>query len=350
MCKTTILSAAALGALLATSLSARAGIAYTFTEIAVPGSLITSPSALNNIGQIVGTYIDDAGNGHGFLETGGRYVNVEVPGAVIALGGINDFGQIVGIDLDKAGNVEGFLDTHGKFTTLNTFGPASGFSFSGPLSINDRGEVLWQVSNSFGGPGSTHAALEERHVFTLIDVPGAVGDTAPGGLNNLGQIVGSYGVSASGGYKHGFLDTNGVFTTIDDPNAGPAGFTNAFGVNDWGQIVGSYCDSAGACHGFLDTNGHFTTIDAPGSSEAFGGTLVTGINDEDQLLGGDFDAAGNFHAFLATPHFSLFSSTAATSLDAVPEASTWAMLLIGFAGLGFAGFLRRTGRLTAPIL
>src|ERR1700733_4621435 len=120
MCKTTILSAAALGALLATSVSARAGIAYTFTEIAVPRSLITSPSALNNIGQIVGTYIDDAGNGHGFLETGGRYVTVEVPGAVIALGGINDFGQIVGIDLDKAGNVEGFLDTHGKSTTLNT--------------------------------------------------------------------------------------------------------------------------------------------------------------------------------------------------------------------------------------
>jgi len=349
MCKTTILNAAALGALFATSLTAQAGpIGYTFTEIAAPGSIITSPTAINNIGQIVGTYIDDAGNGHGFLETGGKYVNVDVAGALFtAPGGINDLGQIVGIDLDKAGNVDGFLDTHGKFTTLNTFGPASGFSFSGPLSINDRGEVLWQVSNSSGGPGSTHAALEERHVFTLIDVPGAVGDTAPGGLNNFGQIVGSYGISASGGYKHGFLDTNGVFTTIDDPNTGPAGFTNAFGINDWGQVVGTYCDSAGACHGFLDTNGHFATIDAPGS---VGGTLVTGINDEDQLLEFSSDAAGNSHAFLATPHFGLFSSTAATSLDAVPEASTWAMLLIGFAGLGFAGFRRRTGRPTTPIL
>ena len=55
-----------LGVLLATSLSAQAGIAYTFTEIEVPGSIITSPSAMNNIGQIVGTYIDDAGTGMAF--------------------------------------------------------------------------------------------------------------------------------------------------------------------------------------------------------------------------------------------------------------------------------------------
>jgi hypothetical protein len=349
MWKTTIPSAAAaLGALLGTSLTAKAGpIGYTFTEIEAPGSTITSPFAINNIGQVVGTYSDAAGNGHGFLETGGKYVNVDVAGALFtAPGGINDLGQIVGIDLDSAG-VHGFLDTHGTFTTLSTSGSASGFSLSGPLGINDRGAILWEVSNSGGGPGSTHAALEERRVFTLIDVPGAVGDTFPGGLNNFGQIVGSYGISASGGYKHGFLDSHGVFTTIDDPNAGAAGYTLASGINDWGQIVGTYCDSAGACHGFLDTYGHFTTIDAPG---AFGGTFINGVNDEDQLLGIYSDASGNSHAFLATPHLGLFSSTAATSLDAVPEPSTWAMLLIGFAGLGFAGFRRRTGRANTPIL
>lgn len=153
MCKTTILSAAALGALLATSLSAQAGIAYTFTEIEAPSSIITSPSAMNNIGQIVGTYIDDVGNGHGFRETGGKYVNVDVAGALFtAPGGINDLGQIVGIDLDKAGNVDGFLDTHGKFTTLNTFGPASGFSFSGPLSINDRGKSFGRLATAPEAP------------------------------------------------------------------------------------------------------------------------------------------------------------------------------------------------------
>jgi hypothetical protein len=32
------------------------------------------------------------------------------------------------------------------------------------------------------------------------------------------------------------------------------------------------------------------------------------------------------------------SGTVAVSVSAVPEPSTWAMLLLGFAGLGFAGY------------
>ena len=35
---------------------------------------------------------------------------------------------------------------------------------------------------------------------------------------------------------------------------------------------------------------------------------------------------------------------------AVPEPSTWAMMLIGFAGLGFAGYKRARGRRAAPHL
>ena len=106
--------------------------------------------------------------------------------------------------------------------------------------------MLWQVSNSFRGPGSTHAALEERQRTYPHRCARRSRRHRSGGLNNFGQIVGSYGVSASGGYKHGFLDTNGVITTIDDPNAGSAGHTLAYGINDWGQIVGTYCDQAPA--------------------------------------------------------------------------------------------------------
>jgi probable HAF family extracellular repeat protein len=93
MYRTTILSAApVVGALLATSPTAQASlIGYTFTEIEVPGSIDMSPDAINNLGQIVGTYTDDAGNGHGFLEKGGKYVNVDVAGALFtAPAGIND--------------------------------------------------------------------------------------------------------------------------------------------------------------------------------------------------------------------------------------------------------------------
>jgi hypothetical protein len=35
---------------------------------------------------------------------------------------------------------------------------------------------------------------------------------------------------------------------------------------------------------------------------------------------------------------------AIAALGGVPEPSTWAMMLIGFAGLGFAGYLKRRPR------
>jgi hypothetical protein len=54
-----------------------------------------------------------------------------------------------------------------------------------------------------------------------------------------------------------------------------------------------------------------------------------GINNSGEILGyGDYQ--GGFHGFLLTP----------VSAAAIPELSTWAMMLAGFAGLGFAGYRR----------
>jgi hypothetical protein len=70
---TTILTAAAaLGALLTSSPTAQAGVVgYTFTEIDVPGSQPGSTGAfdlgINDLGQIVGDFTDNAGT-HGFLD------------------------------------------------------------------------------------------------------------------------------------------------------------------------------------------------------------------------------------------------------------------------------------------
>ena len=66
-----------------------------------------------------------------------------------------------------------------------------------------------------------------------------------------------------------------TFTTIDVPGAAP-GSTQAGGINNSGQIVGSF-DAGATTHGFLDTGGSFTTIDVPGASGA--GTVASGIND-----------------------------------------------------------------------
>jgi probable HAF family extracellular repeat protein len=72
--------------------------------------------------------------------------------------------------------------------------------------------------------------------------------TAATDINDRGQIVGYYGDSTG---IHGFLYSEGVYTTIDDPSA--TSNTTPTGINDRGQIVGFYDDGQ---HGFLATPVH----------------------------------------------------------------------------------------------
>ena len=111
--------------------------------------------------------------------------------------------------------------------------------------------------------------------ITTIDVPGAT-STAAIGINNAGQIAGSY-TNATG--THGFIDTNGVFTTVDVPGSS---FTQITSINNVGQMVGFY--SGGV---FLDTNGTFSNINVPASSFpiAIGTPGQVAINDSGQIVG-----------------------------------------------------------------
>jgi len=53
-----------------------------------------------------------------------------------------------------------------------------------------------------------------------------------------------------------------TFGTLADDPLGTA-FTFAEGINGLGQIVGEYLTTTSQIHGFLYTNGDFTTIDDP---------------------------------------------------------------------------------------
>jgi hypothetical protein len=311
-----ILAATALGGLLAASPAAQAHVlGYTFTEIyapgAAPGTFVgTLNYGLNDFGQVVGGYQDNAGNFHGYTYTGGKYVTFDEPGAAgqTLLSGINDFGQIVGV-----GNAETFLYNRSKFTNI-----ANSNDFS-PLGINDRGQILGFSPVSTTGNYAVYTA----GVFTPLPTVQGAAFTTYNGFNNLGQFVGVY---IEGSSSPAFVETKGVFTVINDPASGPGGFTVPFGINDWGQIVGYYCDSSfKGCHGFLDTNGHFTNIDDLNASP--GSTTPELINDVGQIFGSYSDSAGNFPSFLATTNFLSLASPAAdppaADPPAAPEASTW---------------------------
>jgi probable HAF family extracellular repeat protein len=76
-------------------------------------------------------------------------------------------------------------------------------------------------------------------------------------------------------------------------------FTQALGLNNSGQVVGTFTDAAGLGHGFVYTIGaaSFVTIDAP---NGVGSTIVNGINDTGKLVG-FYGAAPINTGFVATP-------------------------------------------------
>jgi len=65
-------------------------------------------------------------------------------------------------------------------------------------------------------------------------------------------------VSPAYSQTQGFLYDigTGTYTTLNDPlSTGAPGTTQAYGINDLGQIVGSYQDSNNNTHGFVYSNG-----------------------------------------------------------------------------------------------
>jgi probable HAF family extracellular repeat protein len=254
---------------------------------------------INNRGQIVGAYSTDTHVPvfklpHGFLLDDGVFTKIDVPGAVETRPfGINNLGQIVGEYVDAARRLRGFLFTDGVYTTIDApFGTSTSAT-----DIDDSGHI---VGSSFGGTtaaGPTRGFLRDAQgVFTPIDAPGAppppgrpqLPTTQVYGLNNHGQITGFVTDSEFG---YAFVLDNGVFTTIDAPDA--VGGTFALDINDEGRLVGAFDVVA---HGFLqDRRGNVTTIDHP---DAIAETVLSGINRRGQIVGAILDATDTFRSFL----------------------------------------------------
>jgi probable HAF family extracellular repeat protein len=283
---------------LCSSLSPVDAASYTFTPLDVPGATRTLAFSINDVGQIVGFYEGSSGQ-HGFLYVDGMFTTLsDVPGAVgrTMAFGLNNSGQIVGSYSFQSGGSHGFLYDNGGFTTLDV--PLSGANNTGARGINDVGEIVGNYGDSSGQHGFLYAA----GVFTALDMPGAgTGTTRVLGINNSGQIVGIYAdhtpQSAGGPRDHGFLYLDGVFTTLSDVPFAGAVNTSPTGINDRGQIVGTYYNTLeDRTHIFLYDTGVFTTLDIPGVATA----TPFDINNRGQIVGFYTDSSGGTHGFLAT--------------------------------------------------
>jgi hypothetical protein len=160
--------------------------------------------------------------------------------------GNNDLGSSVGFlsDGTPGDNFSqyhysyGVKDAGGFFSLVSV--PESTQTVS--RDINNKGEIAGYYTDILG---HTHGFIYSHQTFMNIDFP-AASNTKVYGLDDLGQVVGSY-VDATG--QHSFVDTSGAFVTLQN------GF-EAYGINNSGQISGTYTDQAG-------THGSVATLQGP---------------------------------------------------------------------------------------
>jgi hypothetical protein len=223
-----------------------------FATIDRPGAMATQPTDINDRDQIVGHYSTTArqpqapgANARGFLLDRGRFIRIAFPRATRTLAnGLNNRMQVVGEYIDAAGNGHGYRWEKGRFTTIDLPGAAA----TAPLNINDRGQIIGAyIKDLTKRPLTVRGFQLDNGRVTTFDVPpGPL--TFPLGNNNRGQIV---GLGATGAVTEdgpppaarGFLlarGSTGPLTPIAFP-AAPNTLPN--GINDLGQIVGSYQNS-----------------------------------------------------------------------------------------------------------
>jgi probable HAF family extracellular repeat protein len=289
-----LLTAATSAALLIMGHSAQA--AWNFVTLQDPAGVDTVASGINDSGQIVGNYTDSGAVTHGFGYSAGSYTTIDVPAeAATTASGISNSGQITGSYTDGTGGVHGFTQT-GFAGTATSFDVPSGVGNTNGSGINSSAQT---VGYYYDGT-STHGFSKVGASYTPLDVPGAL-TTQALGINNAGTVVGSF---YDGTLTHGFVLTASIYTQMDDPLGAEGTVTT--GVASDGDTVGYYTDGGGVTHGFVDQNGTFFSVDDPNAGSAPGqGTEILGIAPNGVTIVGQFTASnwtvGGFSAEIPEP-------------------------------------------------
>ena len=232
-------------ALLLAAVHAQARPHFLITEITYgpPGHNVVLPYAINNLGQVTGSLLDEYANFYAFFYSSGQ--TVEIPSVYDTTGlAINNHGVVVG----------GYSDGYGSFIwpgTLIPFGPSGSFAHG----INNSGIVV-------GGPP---AYVYRSGVVTLL---GLGPESVATGINNSGQVVASDGSGGS------FLWQNGNLQSLP-PGAGGA-------INNKGDMLATVQSRAGTPLPALYVGGRFIHIVLPAGTTDF---ILYALNDRDEVVG-----------------------------------------------------------------
>jgi hypothetical protein len=302
---------------------------FTFTTFDAPGSLSTYPGAINNNGEIAGTFLDaNSGTLMGFiLHVDGTFTTFSCVGYCRTITGINDLDEVVGMESGE--NIPFLRDSQGN---ISTFSGPPGTMVYNVAGLTNAGETIVQtyasVSPSFTSPA--YFVRSSAGVFTSVPAPQVFqqGFNPYQGLNNNGEAVGSalasYANNTSGG-TYGFLLSiaSGEFTNFDystvplpvlsSSASGIVHSTKATGLADNGAVTGCYTDGGDLSNQNGPDYGEYQCVSyvrSPSGASvtpfvpplgAYTNTVI-GINSAGEVVGNFFDDySQRYHGYIGVP-------------------------------------------------
>jgi hypothetical protein len=290
-------------------------------------------TGINDLGQFVGYHTDRDGFGHGFVRNAqGSETYFDVPDADSTTPtGINNLGQVIGTYRYSTWwgtytYYAGFVrETNGHITYLgngyypeaiNNLGQIVGYYFGGGVFVRDAQGSITIVNPHDFSPGKDVIIAESSIA-----------------INDLGQIVGIYSDYSLNNLGVVFVrDANGRLTTFPGP-VGPGsdgtrtpGFVYQVSINNLGEVAGTYLDGQdqSRTHWFVrNAQGSVTTFAFPGTAE--GMSNINMINDLGQVAGayraGAYQDGAGIYGFVTGPVFvEPFAQFSVTRTDIVPNA------------------------------
>lgn len=328
------------------------------------GDIRSSATAINNLGQVVGTS-NVAGGFHAFIWDSGAMTDLgNLPGGETTnswVYGINDSGQAVGYS-DSANGYRAFRWEAGVLVDLGSISGTGNHSLG--FGINAQGTVVGLASGTRGERGFAWDPINQMRELSGLQAAKAINDLGdiagyaptqsspanaaiwsdaqvsilpplPGmyvsranAINNLGCVAGlSQGLIGS---PLATLWCDGNVTNLGYLSEREHG-SEAFGMNDFGQVVGRSIGDVGPTFGvanaFLWEDGPMKNLNyLIDANSNWGLWEAWDINNAGQIVGMGRSPSGHEEAFLLTP---------------VPEPASWTLALGAIAGIAVRKCLRR---------